>query len=348
MWHPPPAAVSVTFGRYAADLLGQGSGAVTPLAVGAILVLSVINVFGVKPGSVTQNLFTVGKILALLALIGGGLLVAAPDHQVVAITPETSPLASQRSVFAIVGVALIPALFSYGGWQQTNYVAEEVRDPRRIMPRGLVLGVLGVVLLYVLANLAYLRQLGMEGLAGSSAPAADVMRQVFGPTGGTVISAGIAVSTFGFLNLVILVTPRVYQSMAGAGLFFDQMAKLHPRYRTPILGIVLQATWSIVLTLSGSYAQLLEYVTFVDWIFFGLAGVRLIIFRRRDRGTKPPFSAPLYPWIPLLFITASWYTVYSSIVSNPVNAALGSGLIALGVPAFWYWQRRRSARSVGL
>jgi APA family basic amino acid/polyamine antiporter len=334
------AAVSVTFGRYAADLMGLGETAAPLLAVSAIVFLAVVNIFGVRPGAITQNLFTVTKILALAALIVGGLMLA-PGVEVQPVV-RASPDPSSVGLLAVVGAALIPVLFSYGGWQQTNYVAEEVKNPTRTLPWALVLGVSGVVVLYVLANWAYVRALGMDGLAQSSAPAADVMRRAFGPRGGTAMSLGIAASTFGFLNLIIMVTPRVYQSMAASGLFFRRMSELHPRFRTPVLAIALQATWSCILTLSGTYGQLLEYVTYVDWIFFGLAGVCLIVFRRRDKdGEAPAFQTPLYPWVPLIFIVASAYTVYSSIVSNPLNAALGTGLLLLGVPAFMYWNAKR-------
>src|SRR4029078_331171 len=148
-----------------------------------------------------------------------------------------------------LGAALVPILFTYGGWQQTNFLAEEIVEAEPTLPRALVLGLLIVVAVYLLANLAYLRALGPGGLAHSTAPAADTMRGLLGPAGGTFIAAGIAISTFGFLDLVILVTPRVLQAMAGHGVFLPRLAVLHPRYRTPALAIVVEAVWAIVLTL---------------------------------------------------------------------------------------------------
>lgn len=333
------AAVAVTFARYTASLMGVGQAAVVPLAIGAIVLLTTINVLGVRPGAITQNVFTTLKIAALAALIVAG-LTAAPQTGQTTMTAEPP----SGSLFAMIGVALLPVLFAYGGWQQTNFVAAEIVEPRKTLPRALLLGVLGVVTLYVLANVAYVRQLGLGGLATSLAPAADVMRSAIGPGGATFIAVGIAVSTFGFLNLVILVTPRVYQAMAADGLFFRRAAELHPRYRTPVAALFFQAAWAIVLTLSGTYGELLDYVVFGDWIFFGLAGVAVFVFRRRNvttegAGARAAFVTPGYPIVPAVFVAAAAYAVVSSIQSNPGNAMIGSALIGLGVPVFLYWRR---------
>lgn len=334
------AAVAVTFARYAVALAGIAETAVTPIAVAAILLLSAVNFVGVRPGANTQNLFTVLKLAALVALIVVGLAVAPDGAQQ---APPSEPESGGSGLWVVagaVGVALIPVLFSYGGWQQTNYVAEEIIAPERTLPRALLLGVAGVVAVYVLANVVYVRQLGVAGLAGSLAPAADVMSRTVGAGGRTFISAGIAASTFGFLNLVILVTPRVYQAMARDGLFLSGVARLHPRFHTPTAAITFQASWAVVLALSGTYGQLLDYVVFGDWIFFGLCGVCVFVFRRRRGEPEPMFRTPGYPLVPALFVTAATYVVVSSVISNPANAALGSGLIALGLPAYWFWKSR--------
>jgi APA family basic amino acid/polyamine antiporter len=232
-------------------------------------------------------------------------------------------------------------LFTYGGWQQTNFIAEEIVEPERNLPRALVLGVAIVVTVYLLTNIAYLRVLGVDGLAASTAPAADTMQALLGPVGGKLIAAGIAVSTFGFLNLVILVTPRVLQAMAADGVFFKRLAVLHPVYHTPAAAIVGLTVCAFVLTLSGTFGQLVDYVTFGDWIFFGLTVASLFVYRARDVGVRSGFSVPGYPWTPALFILAAAYVVYSAIVSNPRNAAIGAGLIALGIPAYLSWKRSR-------
>ena len=286
-----------------------------------------------RPAAITQNIFTILKLIALAFLIGAGLLLAMP------LPPSAAP--SPPSAAAGLGAALVPILFTYGGWQQTNFIAEEIVEPERNLPRALVLGVAIVIAVYLLANFAYLRVLGIEGLAASTAPAADTMQAVLGPVGGKVIAAGIALSTFGFLNLVILVTPRVLQAMAADGVFFRRLALLHPIHQTPTAAIIALAVCAVALTLSGTFGQLVDYVTFGDWIFFGLCAAGLFVYRARDAGVgEPGFRVPGYPVTPAIFVLAAAYVVFSAIVSNPKNAAIGAGLIALGIPAFLYWRSR--------
>jgi APA family basic amino acid/polyamine antiporter len=335
------AAVAVTFASYAAPLLGLAPTSRVPLAIGAILLLSTINYLGVRPGALTQNVLTLLKLGALALLIVAGLTAAPP---LTALAPEPYARPTGGVVLA-VGAALVPVLFAYGGWQQTNFIAEELIDSKRNLPRALLAGVSIVVVVYLLANLAYLKALGISGLARSSAPAADAMGAAFGSRGGSLIAAGIAVSTFGFLSLVILVSPRVYRAMAGDGLFFPSLARLHPRYRTPGAAIVFQGAWAIILTLTGRYADLLDYVVFGDWIFFGSTAATLFYFRAQERHGRERsdvrFRMPWFPMGPIVFILAALYVVVGSIASNPQNAIKGAVLIGLGIPVFWFWDRRR-------
>ena len=333
------AAVAVTFARYTAPLIGYGPAAQLPLAVGAILTLSAVNYVGVRPGAITQNIFTILKLTALAILIAAGLaFVPSPDPTV---TPHLGP---SQPLLAL-GAALVPVLFAFGGWQQTNFVAEELVDAERNLPRALVGGVIIVVAVYLLANVAYLRTLGVSGLAQSSAPAADAVSALLGSRGRSIIAGGIAVSTFGFLNLVILVSPRVYQAMARDGLFFPRLARLHPRYRTPAAAIVFQAVWAILLTMTGRYGDLLDYVVFGDWIFFAAVASTVFVFRARERTGRESsslrFRMPGFPVLPIAFILAAIYVVLGSVASNPANAVKGSVLMLLGVPVFLYWQRRQ-------
>jgi APA family basic amino acid/polyamine antiporter len=323
------AAVAVTFADYALALFGAPHRYSMPLAIASIVLLSGINYVGVRPAAITQNIFTVLKLAALALLIGAGLAVTVPAP------PSTAPL-PPSSAF---GAALVPILFTYGGWQQTNFIAEEIVAPERNLPRALLIGVGIVVTVYLLANYVYIHVLGLHGLGATTAPAAETMQRVLGPTGAKIIAVGIAVSTFGFLNLVILVTPRVLQAMAADGVFFGKLAQLHPVYRTPSLAIVALAGCAIILTLSGTFGQLVDYVTFGDWIFFGLTAASLFVYRRRIADPEPTFRVPGYPYTVLLFVAAAAFVVYSSIASNPRNAAIGAGLIALGIPAFLYWRR---------
>ncbi len=326
------AAVAVTFADYTLALAGLAHTYSVPLAVAAIVFLTAINYVGVRPAAVTQNIFTVLKLAGLAVLIGAGVLLAAPSPPLAAPSPPPH--------LAALGPALVPILFTYGGWQQTNFIAEEIVDPEKNLPKALLWGVAIVVTVYLLTNVAYLRVLGIEGLAQSTAPAADTMEALLGPVGGKVIAAGIAISTFGFLNLVILVTPRVLQAMAADGVFFRRFAVLHPAYQTPTIAIVALAAFAVLLTLTGRFGQLVDFVTFGDWIFFGLTAAALFVYRQRDQSSTPGFRVPAYPVTVVIFVLAAAYVVFSSIISNPRNAAIGAGLIGLGIPAFLYWRSR--------
>jgi APA family basic amino acid/polyamine antiporter len=343
------AAVAVTFAGYLGSLLLLPPGATKPVAIAAIALLSTVNYLGVKPGAITQNIFTLLKLAALALLIVAGLLLET--HPGAAASRAVAP-AMPPNVLLAVGAALVPVLFAYGGWQQSNFIAEEMIAAERNLPRALVIGVTVVVAVYLLANITYLHTLGAAGLAASDAPAAEAVRGTLGAGGATLIAAGIAISSFGFLNLVILVSPRVYQAMAADGAFFPALSRLHPRFRTPAAAIVFQGGWAILLTLTGKYGQLLDYVVFGDWIFFGLVVSTLFVYRRRDArseggdggvGAGSGYRAWGYPVTPALFILAAIYVVAGSVASNPSNAVIGAGLLLLGVPVYFFW-KARSAR----
>ncbi len=328
------AAVAMTSASYLTSLLGWSPESQRPLAAGAIILLTLINLVGVKPAAWSQNLFTVLKLAAIGALIVAAFGSSSAPVDTTAVVP------AEGSVVLLLGTALVPVLFAFGGWQQTNFVAEELIEPERNLPRALVMGVTVVAICYLLVNIAYLKALGPAGLAASSAPAADTMAAVAGESGRKLIAAGIVVSTFGFLNLVLLVSPRVYQAMARDGLFFESFAKLHPTWRTPVAAILVQGAWAVALLFSGTYGDLLDYVVFADWIFFGLAAATLFVYRKRDGVDASTFRVPLHPWSTLLFLLAAVYVVIGSVASNPTNALYGSGLLLLGVPVHYFWRRR--------
>ena len=227
-------------------------------------------------------------------------------------------------------------MFAYGGWQNANYVAEEIKDPKRILPICLLLGTAIVALVYITINVAYLKALGLGGLAATTTPASDSARLLFGAAGDRFVTAAIAISTFGFLNLCVLAPTRVYYAMAADGAFFPQVARLHPKYQTPSLAIVLQSTWAIALTLTGTYGQLLDYVVFADWIFFGLTVASVFVFRRTMPDAPRPFRTWGYPVTPALFVIAAIAIVFSVIRVSPVQSAIGAALMIAGVPAFYY------------
>jgi APA family basic amino acid/polyamine antiporter len=353
------AAVAITFAQYTLRLFGRPDAGPVPLAVAAIVILSIVNYLGVKPGSRVLNVFVVLKVIALVVLIGAAFVVVAGPAPAVS-AANAAPARPALPLALAFGAAMIPIFFAYGGWQNLNYVAEEMRDPKRHMPISLMAGTAVVVVVYVLINIVYLRVLGRTGLAGTMTPAADTVSAIFGHSGDRFIAAAIAISTFGFLDLAILAPTRVYYAMAADGLFMPAVARLHPRYGTPSLAIILQSGWSVVLALplnwaallfrgtvkweqTGAYARLLDYVVFADWIFFGLTAASLFVFRSRVpvASRANTFLTPGYPVLPAVFLLVAIGVVASVVSSSPEQAARGALLLALGIPVFYYHRRRR-------
>jgi APA family basic amino acid/polyamine antiporter len=342
------AAVAITFASYALRLVGRPDIAPVPLAIGAVVLLSIINFLGVKPGSRVLNVFVVLKVGALVLLIAAGALgPAAPGWWTVA-RDTTVGGAATATAF---GAALIPILFAYGGWQNANYVAEEIDNPRRNLPLSLLVGTVAVVIIYVLVNAVYLRALGLEGLAATRTPASNAAAGLFGDWGEVFVTAAIAISTFGFLDLAILAPTRVYYAMAADGVFLPGLARLHPVYRTPWLAIVIQSGWSCILAATGSYERLLNYVVFADWIFFGLTVATVMIFRRTHPLAKRPadsYRAPGYPVVQVLFVVVSAAVVLSVVGNDPASASRGVLLLTLGVPVYlWFRGRSRQKNTSG-
>ena len=344
------AAVAITGAGYTAALLGLSSSAIQPIGASFIIVLTLLNIAGVRVGASTGNVLTILKLAAIAALVVAALFFAPRFSLPQPLTSDAViEIARPRGFLPIVyamSAALSPVLFSFGGWQQTNAVAEELRSPERTLPRALLFGVSIVVATYLLVNVAYLRALGVDGLARSSAPAADSMFVFMGPAGRTLIAVGIVASTVGFLCMVILMSARVYQAMAADGLFFQKLAALNPRTRTPVWALAAQGFVALVLLLSSSYSKLLDYVVFADWIFFGACAASLFVLRRIDKaeGRSVSILTPLHPYSTLLFVGAAMYVVVGSIVSNPINALRGAGLLALGLPVYAFWRTRSGTR----
>jgi APA family basic amino acid/polyamine antiporter len=336
------AAVAITFSNYALRLAGRPDVAPVPLAIASLVVLSIINFLGVKPGSRVLNVFVVLKVAALALLIAAGWLApAAPEW----FSAQRETTTAGFGTAVSFGAALIPILFAYGGWQNANYIAEEIENPRRNLPRSLLAGTIAVVVIYVLVNLVYLRALGLEGLSATTTPASRAASGMFGPWGDRFVTAAIAISTFGFLDLAILAPTRVYYAMAADGVFLNGLAKLHPIYRTPWLAIVIQSTWSCVLAATGSYERLLNYVVFADWIFFGLTVGTVLVFRRKvplATRAADTYRAPGYPFVQVAFVLIAAAVVLSVVWNDPASALRGALLLAAGIPVF-FWFRTRNA-----
>lgn len=300
-----------------------------------LALLTAANCLGVKSGSNVQSGLMITKIVAIALLIFAGARLWPGPHlsfRPIADRPVSGDLLSA------FGAAMVPVLFAYGGWQTACFVAGEMKQPGRDLPRALVLGVAGVALLYTSVNLIYLFGLGVQGLATTHTPASAVMRIAWGTKGETVIALGIAVSTLGFLSQSILTAPRVYFAMADDRAFFRQLAWVQPRTQSPVIAIMVQSVWATVILLSGRYEQILNYVTSMDWIFFGLSASCLFVLRRRNpagAGTRMPG----HPFTTTIFCLACWSVAANTIYRFPRDTLLGLAILFAGIPVYYIWKR---------
>jgi basic amino acid/polyamine antiporter, APA family len=334
------AAVTVTFSRYFLELTGWHA-TEWQIAVVTLLVLTLVNCLGVRAGGTLQSALMATKILAIALLVGAGAFLIRGAH--VAWRPLLDQPASP-DFFSSFGAAMVPVVFAYGGWQTASFVAGEMKDPRRDLPRALVLGVAGVALLYTLVNFVCVRALGVATLAQTKTPASEVMRMAMGPKGATIIALGIAISTLGFLSQSVLTAPRVYFAMADDGVFFRQLAWVHPRTRVPVVAIGAQSVWTMVILFSGryekslSYERLLNYVTSIDALFWALTAGCLFILRRRNP-QQSAFRMPGHPYTTALFCLACAGVVANTVYTYPGNTLIGVAILAAGVPMYYIWRR---------
>jgi APA family basic amino acid/polyamine antiporter len=325
------AAVATIFGSYATSVFGLSPNLVKPLAVGALVFVTGLNLFGIRFGAQVQNVFAILKLAAITVLVVTGLAFAG--------TGATQALAtSPTAVTGSLAGALLPVLFAFSGFSYLNNLAGEVRDPQRTLPRALVVGMLVVIAAYVLVNYAYLAVLGHDGLASSNAPAADVMSRVFGAAGAKLIAIGIAISTLGFCNITLVAGARVLQVMGQDGLFFSSVARLHPRYRTPNIALMMLSAWAIVLVLLANYGQLLDFAAFGDWAAYAVTIATLFWYRRHSK-ERPAFATPAYPLLPLIFLVVVIGVVVAYSLDKPLSAGVVCLVVLAGLPVYAVWRR---------
>lgn len=329
------AAVALSFGSYLArfvpiDAVGGPSG----VAAITIAAVTATNILGVKPGTIAANVFTVSKIAALATLIVAGLVLTpgpAPAGLTAAAAPAAAPAAP--GLGAGLATAFVAVLFTIGGWQQTNMVAGEIRDPARTLPRALMAGIAIVIVIYLGANVAYLDALGRDGLAASSAVAADTAQRLVGDWGARAITLAAMLSIFGFVNVALLANARVLFALGRDGALFEAAGRVHPRFGSPHVALLLLAGWSLVLLFAtrGSLGALLSGVVFADWVFFGLAAAAVFRLRRLRPGAERPYRVAGYPWLPAAFVACAVVGVVSAWVSAPRMSTAGTAMLAAGV-----------------
>ena len=334
------AAIATVFARYAAVFVPMGDVGLRVTAVVIILVLSGVNILGVRYGGLVQNTFTLAKVTAIAVLIIAGLAWAGPA------APAAAPGATADAPITVQGLAaaIAAGLFAYGGWHMVTYTAGETKNASRTLPRALVIGTLVVTACYAGLNAVYLNVLSLDAVRSSTRVAADAAAVLFGDGSATLIAALVMISTFGAVNGIILVGPRVYYQMAQDGTMFRWMGAVHPRYGTPHRALAVQAVWAAVLAATNSYGALFSRVIYTEWIFFAAMAAGLMLLRRRA-SYLPAYRVPAYPVVPILFIVASLVIVALKIADVPGDSAIGLGLVLAGWPVYLIWTRYRSSVS---
>src|SRR5712671_1766700 len=333
-----------------------------------VIVLTVVNVFGVKTGAMVQNIFTIAKTSALLGLVVLGFAIGRNPDAVAAnfgnfwrnasfsaqhgVQVGIGGPVAMVSLFTILAVAQVGSLFSADAWNNVTFTAGEVRNPQRNLPLSLALGTGIVILLYVLANFVYLNVLPMDGAAqgttlmerGIKYATEDrvgtaVMQQMFHSNGAKLMALAILISTFGCCNGLIMAGARVYYAMARDGLFFKSVGKLHPTYKTPVVSLIVQGIWTCILCVSGSYGQLLDYIIFAVLVFYILTIVGLFVLRRTRPNAERPYRAVGYPVLPAIYIVMALFIDVVLLRYKPQYTWPGLIIVLLGIPVYYAWSR---------
>ncbi len=310
---------------------------VTAVAIGAIVLVTAVNYFGVHFGGRLMNVFTTLKVVAIAAIILLAFTVAKGS------TEHFFPLWGNPTgvnMLAAFGTAMVATLWSYDGWNSLTYLAGEVREPQHNIPRALVIGTIIIIAIYVATNLAYLYVLPIEQIAQSNLVAADVMETIFAGYGGVIISLAVMISTFGTVNGTSMTTARVFYAMAKDKLFFKSMGDVHPKYRTPNKSLVLQCVWACLLTLTGTYDQIFTYVIFAGWIFYALGAAGIFLMRKKMPDLKPEYRVPGYPIVPILFVVVATWFVINTIIEQTADSMVGLLLLLTALPFYYYWQKQ--------
>jgi APA family basic amino acid/polyamine antiporter len=330
------AALAVAFSNYLGQLIPMSPIVARIASVVMILVIALVNVRGTRESSSVENWTTSAKVGALL-LLSVALIALGRGNAAASAAPA---IAAPPSLFAGIGGAMIGILWAYEGWQYVTFSAGETRDPQRVFPRAIAVATAALIVLYMVANVGYVAALGVNGAAASDHVAADAMRSVFGPLSGKFLSVLVLVSIFSATNGLMLTAPRLYYSMARDRVFFARLSHVHSRFGTPAAAIVLLAVWSALLAASGTFEQLLTYVVFTGWIFYGLGAMSVFGSRRKYPALERPFRTPGYPVTPLLFVVSAGLLVLNTLREQPGRAFVGLGVVLLGTPAFYIWRAR--------
>ena len=334
------ATLGAAFPRYVSVFFPVSTTLAKIISILVIAAVTLLNVRGTRQSADVQGIATALKagVILLLAAI---LIVAGPSHPEQRWWPETFSFTTLTG--AITG--MIGVLWAYEGWQYVTFSAGEATDPQKTFARGIIIGTLLLIVIYVTANVGYLSALGIDGVAGSQRVASDAANAVIGPWAGKIVAVVILISIFSASNGMMLTLPRLFYAMARDRLFFARLAEVHPRFGTPAFAVIATAAWGSVLVLSGTFEQLLTYVVFMSWVWFGLAALAIFVYRKREPDAPRPFKTPGYPLTPILFVLSALGIVVNTVFSQPKQSLIGLGITVLGLPAYLWWRKGSQPRA---
>ena len=330
------AAVGVAFAEYLKFFYTISDLAVKEIAIFSIILLTIINIVDVKSGARFQNVFTFAKLGTILGVILLGLFLEGGSTQ------NFSPLFTDRSPLSLIGplgLAMVAVLWTFDGWIFVTYVAGEVKNPKRNIPLSLILCMVIVVTVYLALNTVLIYVLGFDQMIGSELVMADAASKFIGGKGAAIVTIIILISLIGANNGFILTSARINYAMARDNRFFKQAAIIHPKFQSPANALIIQCIWACILTFSGTFNQLITYIIFASWIFYGMSAGAVIILRKKKPDMERPYQIPFYPWIPIIFILFAIFLTVNTILEAPRDAAIGSGLILAGLPLYYYWKK---------
>ena len=330
------AAVGVAFSEYLRFFFPITDISIKGIAVATIVLLTIINILDVKSGARFQNLFTISKLGAIFGIIILGLLMEGGSNQ------NLSPFFSDQSFTELVGplgLAMVSVLWTFDGWIFITYVAGEVKNPGRNIPLSLIFCMLIVVTIYLLLNYVLIYTLGFTGMNGSDLVVSDSASVFLGNKGAAIVTLIILISLIGANNGFVLTSARINYAMAKDKLFFHQASQIHPRFKSPANALIIQCAWACLLTFTGTFNQLITYIIFASWIFYGMSAGAVIILRNKKPDMERPYKTPVYPWIPIIFILFAIFLTINTIMEAPRDAAIGAGIILVGLPMYYYWKK---------
>ena len=330
------AAVGVAFSEYLGFFFPISDASIKGIAVVTIVLLTIINIVDVKSGARFQNLFTLSKLGAIFGIILLGLVMEGGTNQ------NLSPIFSDKPFIGLIGplgLAMVSVLWTFDGWIFITYVAGEVKNPGRNIPLSLIFCMLIVVSVYLLLNYVLLFILGFTGMNGSELVVSDAASVFLGNKGAAVVTLIILISLIGANNGFVLSSARINYAMARDKLFFNQAAQIHSRFKSPANALIIQCVWACLLTFTGTFNQLITYIIFTSWIFYGMSAGAVIILRKKKPDMDRPYKTPAYPWIPIIFIFFAIFLTINTIMEAPRDATIGAGIILAGLPLYYYWKK---------